>query len=546
MTSSVVEYENLLSTSFSDANTSRPVSGVLPRWKRKQLELSSSQEENGKPSNAFAVVSSNSATNKESSSPHSESRHPLGNANSRLSNNNLCNIGDRFIPNRAAMDIEKSALSLRSSDSSSEDDVKGETELAASAVDRGSIVSSTDKDEYKSVLSSSILGVEESASHRILSFKEKAPAPKGDTVNNLTVLYSSSASGRTTSTAKIVGRQIPTAPSRILDAPDLLDDYYLNLLSWSDTNVLAVALSQTVYLWNASSGNIQELCTFEGSGPDSYISSVSWVQEGGAHLAVGTSAGTTQLWDVQAERQLRSMDGHNDRVGALSWNRHVISSGGRDSIIVNHDVRVAKHNVGQYLGHSQEVCGLSWSLDGMFLASGANDNTLRLWDSSSLSSSTPRQILTDHQAAVKALAWCPHERNLLATGGGTADRTIKFWNTQTGSLLNSIDTGSQVCALQWNPHEKEILSSHGFARNQLSLWKYPMMSKIKDLEGHTSRVIHLATSPDGCTVVSAAADETLRFWDVFAIPGKTAGKRAASDSTLSYKNKKLSKTMHIR
>lgn len=538
MTSSVVEYENLLSTSFSDANTSRPNSGVLPRWKRKQLELSASQEENGKSS---VLPSSKLAAAKDSNTPQSETRHPLGNANTRLSCN-TCNNGDRFIPNRAAMDIEKSALSLRSSDTSSEGDVQGDVETATES----STVSSSNKDDYKSALSSSILGVEESASHRILSFKEKAPAPKGDTVNNLTVLYSSHASGKTNQTAKLVARQIPTAPSRILDAPDLLDDYYLNLLSWSDTNILAVALSQTVYLWNASSGNIQELCTFEGSGPDSYISSVSWVQEGGAHLAVGTSAGTTQLWDVSAERQLRSMDGHTDRVGALSWNRHIISSGGRDSIIVNHDVRVAKHNVGQFMGHSQEVCGLSWSPDGMVLASGANDNTLRLWDSTTLSNPASRFVLTDHQAAVKALAWSPHERNLLASGGGTADRTIKFWNTQTGSLLNSIDTGSQVCALQWNPHEKEILSSHGFARNQLSLWKYPMMSKIKDLEGHTSRVIHLATSPDGCTVVSAAADETLRFWDVFAIPGKATGKRSASESTVSYKNKKLSKTMHIR
>ena len=45
----------------------------------------------------------------------------------------------------------------------------------------------------------------------------------------------------------------------------------------------------------------------------------------------------------------------------------------------------------------------------------------------------------------------------------------------------SIDTGSQVCALQWNRHEKEILSSHGFAHNQLCLWKYPTMAKVKEV-----------------------------------------------------------------
>lgn len=57
--------------------------------------------------------------------------------------------------------------------------------------------------------------------------------------------------------------------------------------------------------------------------------------------------------------------------------------------------------------------------------------------------------MTAHAAAVKALAWCPFQSNLLASGGGTADRSIKFWNTHTGALLNSIDTGSQVC---WRPH----------------------------------------------------------------------------------------------
>ena len=32
------------------------------------------------------------------------------------------------------------------------------------------------------------------------------------------------------------------APSRVLDAPDLLDDYYLNLTSWGANNCVAVAL----------------------------------------------------------------------------------------------------------------------------------------------------------------------------------------------------------------------------------------------------------------------------------------------------------------
>ena len=84
-------------------------------------------------------------------------------------------------------------------------------------------------------------------------------------------------------------RHIPSAPERILDGPDLLDDYYLNLLDWGASNVLAVALGPTVYLWNATSGGISELMTTEGD--DDHVCRVSWMKEGGSeYLAVGTAS----------------------------------------------------------------------------------------------------------------------------------------------------------------------------------------------------------------------------------------------------------------
>jgi cell division cycle protein 20 (cofactor of APC complex) len=175
-------------------------------------------------------------------------------------------------------------------------------------------------------------------------------------------------------------------------------------------------------------------------------------------------------------------------------------------------VRTADLSQSLAQGHRQEVCGLQWSPDGKQLASGGNDNILNVWDQGR---ATPRLTLTQHCAAVKALAWCPFRQNLLASGGGTADRTIRFWNTSSGALRNTVDTKSQVCSIVWSKHEEELVSSHGFSHNQLTLWKYPSMVKMAELTGHTSRVLHLAQSPDGETVVSGAADETLRFWKVF-------------------------------
>jgi hypothetical protein len=39
--------------------------------------------------------------------------------------------------------------------------------------------------------------------------------------------------------------------------------------------------------------------------------------------------------------------------------------------------------------------------------------------------------------------------------------------------------------------------------------------QIREFRGHTARVLHLAKSPDGATILSASADETLRFWQIF-------------------------------
>jgi len=179
-----------------------------------------------------------------------------------------------------------------------------------------------------------------------------------------------------------------------------------------------------------------------------------------------------------------------------------------------HDVSARNHITHRLNGHTQEVCGLEWSPNGDQLASGGNDNILNLWNNGHFEA--PAFTLTRHEAAVKALAWCPHRPNLLASGGGTADRKIMFWNTLTGSCVKEVDTNSQVCSIKWSKnHKDELVSSHGFADNQLIVWNYQRMTRIAELSGHGARVLHMAESPDGETIVSAAADETLKFWKIF-------------------------------
>jgi len=461
-----------------DAPIEATTSVVVPRWKRKAMENIDSNTPTKTPGKA------------------------------RTSGNKTPGC-DRFIPNRGAMDLDVSAFNLEQTDMAAE--LVGET-----------------SDEYDKSLNKALLNNEPKAESQVLAFRKKAPQADEGHQNAMRVLYTAN---REAPAKKVKStRYISQTPERILDAPDLVDDYYLNLLDWSQQNVLAIALGPTVYLWNAADGSITQLCELEDEGD--HVTSVSWGADG-KYLSIGTDSCNVQLWDVEAQKQLRNMRGHEARVGSLAWNSHVLSSGSRDTTIINHDVRIAEHNIATLTGHDQEVCGLKWSPNGLQLASGGNDNLLNIWDAGvSGYAPPPKYTLNAHQAAVKALAWCPWQENTLASGGGTADRCIRFWNTQTGACLNTVDTKSQVCSLIWSPHEKELLSSHGFSQNQLTIWKFPQMTKITELTGHTSRVLHTALSADGTSVVSAAADETLRFWKVFGSNSKASKKNESSSNVV--------------
>lgn len=60
------------------------------------------------------------------------------------------------------------------------------------------------------------------------------------------------------------------------------------------------------------------------------------------------------------------------------------------------------------------------------------------------------------------------------------------------------------------------VSTHGYSQNQILVWKYPSLTQVAKLTGHSYRVLYLAMSPDGEAIVTGAGDETLRFWNVFS------------------------------
>ena len=131
------------------------------------------------------------------------------------------------------------------------------------------------------------------------------------------------------------------------------------MIDWSTQNFLAVGLSSSVYLWNANNSKVTKLCDL---GMTDTVTSVSWSLKGPL-FALGTNSGEVQIWDINKMKRSRIFHGHTNRVGAISWNSTVMSTGSRDKSILHRDLRSSMPFFNKLEGHKQEICGLKWSFD---------------------------------------------------------------------------------------------------------------------------------------------------------------------------------------
>ncbi|XP_065657748.1 fizzy-related protein homolog isoform X2 [Hydra vulgaris] len=365
---------------------------------------------------------------------------------------------DRFIPNRAVVNLSKGFLSTPPNEnvdpallSGTKDHVPCSenkefllyNSLLRNELLRDEIETLTDENDERHALST--------PKHVRSLFKSRAPNKRKYLLDSIDISspYTISPIGtnshRLLRSPKKAVRKIPKVPYKVLDAPDLQDDFYLNLVDWSCQNILSVGLGSCVYLWSAYTSQVTKLCDLSSEGDP--VTSVAWNDKGN-HLAVGTHKGYIQIWDIAVSKRIQVLQGHTTRVGSLAWNNDILCSGSRDRNIIQRDVRCPTTSEKRLVGHRQEVCGLKWSPDKQLLASGGNDN--------------------------------------------------------------------KVCNLAWSKHSNELVSTHGYSQNQVLVWRYPSLTQVAKLTGHTFRVLYLSMSPDGESVVTGAGDETLRFWNTFS------------------------------
>ena len=316
--------------------------------------------------------------------------------------------------------------------------------------------------------------------------------------------------------------KIPVSPVRILDAPSLENDFYLNILDYSSKNVISLVLGDSVYLWHEGKSTPVYTCQY-----DDYVPTSLGFNQSGDLLCMGLRNGGIQLHNVDVAKKAPMMPEkiHRSRIGVLTWKDNCVFTGCKTGPVYCKDVRMGVGKIARkFEQHKQEVCGLKNYHDGNFLASGCNDNKVLIWDIGS-----GKVVHTfEHKAAVKAIDWNPNRPGTLSTGGGTSDRTLYHWNTVTGQMISKCDVGSQITGVFWCHHSNYYVTTQGYSSNDVILWDGETNEKLAVLEGHNARVVYAAMAPDSSMLITAAGEpcSTLRFWNVF--PKKKAARRHSS------------------
>ena len=308
-------------------------------------------------------------------------------------------------------------------------------------------------------------------------------------------------------------KSIPKTAYKVLDAPNLRDDFYLHLVDWSKQDIVAVGLDSKLYTWNAKYSEVSLLSDLDDY--YNYYSSLAYNNDGKILISCSND-GTIFVRNVEKSKNVKIYrefsEGRICVVSPMNLNPNLFSIGAKDLIIKTIDLRSKLNPIMKYVGHSKEICGMKWSLDDKRLASGGDDNKLFIWD---IRKEESEKKLSSHTSAIKALDWSTYKFGYLLSGGGTQDMTLKLWNINIMTLVDSINTSSQICNIAFSKISHEFITTHGFKNNYIHVWDSNKMDIKATLKGHKQRVIYMGLGPDSKKIVTGAGDETIRFWDVF-------------------------------
>lgn len=255
----------------------------------------------------------------------------------------------------------------------------------------------------------------------------------------------------------------------------------------------------------------------------------SQVSSSSVNFASGGAGGKVQLWSLDDDKPLKTLEGHTDRVCRLAFHPsgRYLASASDDTTWRLWDVNTGQELLTQE-GHSKEVYTVSFNGDGSLVASAGLDSIGRVWD---VRTGRVIYLLESHIKPIYGLDWATDGHRLLS---GSGDGFMKCWDVRAMRETNSIaaNTGG-VTDLRWFrgtdgpasgvPLQKNaegelvpkkastFVISSGFDKN-IQVFSADDWAHIKTLQGHSGPVFSTDVTSDAAWIVSGGKDRTVKLW----------------------------------
>ncbi|MBD2067173.1 NACHT domain-containing protein [Leptolyngbya sp. FACHB-671] len=275
------------------------------------------------------------------------------------------------------------------------------------------------------------------------------------------------------------------------------------------------SFDQTVKLWDTETGN----CLNTLQAHSSTVTSVSFSPDG-QKLASSSYDQTIKLWNLKTGQCIRTLQGHSNRVWSVAFSPdgRLLASGGDDHAAKLWDVETGQCTK-TWKGHTNAILSFSLNATQSIVAAGHEDQTVKLWN---LKTGQIHKILQGHTNRVWSVAFSPipisiypdaEQNKKIVLASGSADRTIKLWNWQTGQCLQTLKGHtSWVWAIAFSP-DGQLLASGSYDQT-VRLWEVQTGKCISVMQGHVAPVTSVNISPNLRWLVSSGFDRTIRVWDI--------------------------------